>query len=61
VSDIILQLVVSAVVGFASGAGGVYVAVKIQANDITWINRILENHDERLQFLERTGPHRVKA
>lgn len=49
--EIIVGVIVSIIVGLASGGLGAFVAVKVLANEIKWINRILDKHDKEIDRL----------
>lgn len=49
--ELIVGIIVSIVVGICSGGLGAYVAVKVLANEIKWMNRILDKHDVEIDRL----------
>lgn len=59
--ELIVGIVVSIVVGICSGGLGAYVAVKVLANEIKWMNRILDKHDVEIDRLHSRMNNHVNS
>lgn len=51
VHEIIIGVIVAIIIGVLSGGVGAYVAVRVLANEIKWINRIIDKHDKEIDRL----------
>ena len=59
--ELIIGIVVSMIVGICSGGLGGYIAIKVMANEIKWMNRILDKHDKEIDRLhDRVNAHVTK-
>lgn len=53
--DIAQIIVTAGVSGFASGVG----TLLVLKNDVKWLKQVLENHDDRIRYLERKAQHEL--